>query len=102
MNDLKSFSQKEYFSNLLKKEKKRIEKNIEKLEKNYGGVANFFDKIDVLLIIGLKKETIARKEAKILKIPIIALCNTNSNPYSVDNVLIGNDENIKSVEFFLS
>ena len=55
-----------------------------------------------LFIVDPRKEHIAVKEAKKLKIPVIALCDTNCDPSGVDYVIPGNDDAIKSIRLFTS
>jgi small subunit ribosomal protein S2 len=98
--NLNSFLTKNNFKNLAKKEQVSLEKRRNKLQGIYEGVINLYQKPDALFIIGLKKEKTAFKEAKKVGIPVIAVCNTNCNPNSVDYVIPGNDENVKSVSFF--
>ena len=60
-------------------------------------------KVNVLLfIIGLKKEKTALKEAKDSHTPVLAICNTSSDPDLVDHVILGNDWNKKSVNFLVN
>ncbi|CAI2193907.1 6007_t:CDS:2, partial [Funneliformis geosporum] len=98
--NLNNFLAKSNFKNLAKKEQVSLEKRRNKLQSIYEGVTNLYQKPDALFIIGLNKEKTAFKEAKKVGIPVIAVCNTNCNPNSVDYVIPGNDENTKSVSFF--
>ncbi|CAI2167584.1 8022_t:CDS:2 [Funneliformis geosporum] len=100
--NLNNFLAKGNFKNLAKKEQISLEKRRNKLQGIYEGVTNLYQKPDALFIIGLNKEKTAFKEAKKVGIPVIAVCNTNCNPNSVDYVIPGNDENTKSVSFFAS
>lgn len=100
LQGLTAFIQKDNFRNLIKKEQVAIQKRREKLYNLYEGVINCNRQPDALFIIGLGFEKTAWKEAKKLALPIIAVCNTNCNPRSVDYVLPGNDEETKSISFF--
>ncbi|CAJ0869171.1 11266_t:CDS:2 [Entrophospora sp. SA101] len=102
LQGLNNFLQKDTFKNLIKKEQASLEKRRNKLQNIYEGVINLRGKPDALFIIGLNKEKTALREAKKAGIPVIAVCNTNCNPYSVDYVIPGNDESIKSISFFAS
>jgi len=98
--NLNSFLIKDNFKNLVKKEQTSLEKRRNKLQGIYEGVINLYQKPDALFIVGLNKEKTAFKEAKKMGVSVIAVCNTNCNPRSVDYVIPGNDESAKSVTFF--
>lgn len=57
---------------------------------------------NALFIIGLNKEKTATKEARRMGIPIISICNTNSDPSLIDCLILGNDRSEKSVNFLVS
>ena len=78
-------------ANLLKKE-------MDKLEKNLGGIKNMKEMPGVLFIVDPKKERNAILEAKKLNIPTIGLIDTNCNPDDVDYVIPGNDDAIRAVK----
>ena len=91
----------EQFKNFSKKEQTRVEKKRNKLNDVYEGVMNLKEIPKVMFIMGLKSESIAIKEAKLLNIPIISICDTDTNPKIVDYLIPGNDDGIKSVAFFI-
>lgn len=100
---LTSFVQRETFTQLPKKQQKKTQKRLEKLSKTYEGLIDVPSLNEVVLfVVGLKKEAIACREARKARIPVIAICNTNANPYQIDQVVLGNDEGVKSVEFIVS
>ncbi|MCY3784949.1 MAG: 30S ribosomal protein S2 [Chloroflexi bacterium] len=68
-----------------------------RLEKRMGGIRNLSRLPAALFIIDPKREAIAVKEAQRLKIPIIALTDTNCDPEVVDYVIPGNDDSIRAV-----
>ncbi len=80
------------------KERMSMEAELEKLEYNLGGVADMQRLPDAVLITDMKTEEIAVREAERLEIPIIALVDTNCDPASVDYVIPGNDDAIRSCE----
>jgi len=100
LHGLNSFLARDNFKNLVKKEQVNLEKRRNKLQGIYEGVINLYRQPDALFIIGLNKEKTAVKEAKKVRMPVIAVCNTNCNPRLVDYVIPGNDESIKSITFF--
>ena len=69
---------------------------LEKLEANLGGVADMKRHPDALLVVDLRKEAIAVREAKRLGLPVIALVDTNCDPDEADYVIPGNDDAIKA------
>src|SRR5688572_13673948 len=99
---LNRFLEKDNFKNLVKSKKQRsgLENDDKKLQNVYGGVVKLHQKPDALFIIALNKVETAFKEAKKIRIPVIAVCNTNCDPRLVDYVIPGNCENPKSVSFF--
>jgi small subunit ribosomal protein S2 len=83
------------------KERMSMEAELRKLEYNLGGVADMQRLPDAVLIIDLKTEEIALREAERLEIPIIGLVDTNCDPTAVDYVIPGNDDAIRSCELVI-
>jgi small subunit ribosomal protein S2 len=69
---------------------------LEKLDLNLGGVADMRKQPDAVLVIDLRKEQLAVREARRLGLPIIALVDTNCDPDEADYVIPGNDDAIRS------
>jgi small subunit ribosomal protein S2 len=69
---------------------------LEKLEQNLGGVADMRKQPDAVVIVDLKKEALAVREARRLGIPVVALVDTNCDPDEADYVIPGNDDAIRS------
>jgi small subunit ribosomal protein S2 len=84
------------------KERMSMEAELRKLEFNLGGVADMPRLPDAVVIIDLKTEEIALREAKRLEIPIIGLVDSNCDPTPVDYVIPGNDDAIRSCELVIS
>jgi small subunit ribosomal protein S2 len=78
------------------KERMSMEAELGKLEYNLGGVRNMKRLPQAVCITDLKTEAIALREAERLRIPIIALVDTNCDPTPVDYVIPGNDDAIRS------
>jgi small subunit ribosomal protein S2 len=78
------------------KERISMEAELEKLEANLGGVADLRRQPDAIFIIDLKKETLAVREAQRLRLPVIALVDTNCDPDEADYVIPGNDDAIRA------
>lgn len=73
----------------------------EKLEKNFGSIADMTRQPAAIFIVDILKEHIALKEAKRLNIPVFAMVDTNSNPKTVDFPIPANDDATKSISVVL-
>lgn len=85
------------FDVLPKKEVIQLKHEMEKLEKNLGGIKDMTELPGVMFVIDPKKEKIAILEAKKLNIPVVGLIDTNCNPNDVDIPIPGNDDAIRAV-----
>jgi small subunit ribosomal protein S2 len=83
------------------KERMAMQAELAKLEYNLGGVRDMERLPDAVLIIDLKTEEIAVREAARLDIPIIGLVDTNCDPGPVDFIIPGNDDAIRSCELVI-
>jgi small subunit ribosomal protein S2 len=83
------------------KERMSMEAELRKLEYNLGGVADMQRIPDAVIIIDLKTEEIALREAECLEIPIIGLVDSNCDPTPVQYVIPGNDDAIRSCELII-
>ena len=86
------------FEVLPKKEVILLKKEMEKLEKNLGGIKEMTEVPGVMFIVDPKKEKIGILEARKLGIPVIGLVDTNCNPQDVDYAIPGNDDAIRAVK----
>jgi len=84
-----------------KKEKLMIEREIERLEKKFGGLRNLKGIPGALFVIDPKKEEIAVTEARKMKVPVVALANTNANLEEITYPIVANNTNLASIEFFV-
>jgi len=84
------------FEAMPKKEALLISRELEKLERNLGGIRNMTKLPDAVFIIDTKKEHIAVVEANKLKLPVVAVVDTNCDPDLIDYVIPGNDDAIRS------
>ncbi len=85
-----------------KKEISMIQKEIARLEKNVGGIIDFDYPPAALIVIDVKKEHSALKEAMRLGIPVVALVDTNSDPSGISYVIPSNDDSPKAISFVLN
>ena len=89
------------FALLTKKERSKIEKDVQKLERNLGGIKDMRKLPGAVFVVDPNAERIAVQEARNLKIPVVAITDTNCDPTGVDYVVPGNDDAIKSIDVFL-
>ncbi|SFT90030.1 SSU ribosomal protein S2P [Lishizhenia tianjinensis] len=73
----------------------------EKLEKNFGSIADMTRQPAAIFIVDVLKEHIALKEAKRLNIPVFAMVDTNSDPRPVDFAIPSNDDATKSISIIM-
>ncbi len=90
------------FETLSKKERLQVSRLRAKLEKNLGSITDMTRLPGALFVVDIKREHIAIKEARKLKIPIFAMVDTNSDPREVEYVIPANDDASKSIEKILS
>lgn len=83
------------------KERMNMERELEKLEVNLGGVDNMTRLPDAVFIVDPKREAIATREVVKLGIPLIALVDTNCDPDEVDFIIPGNDDAIRSCSLII-
>ena len=98
LKDLERMQEDGTFNVLPKKEVILLKKEMEKLEKNLGGIKDMEQIPGVIFLVDPKKEHIAILEAKKLGIPVIGLVDTNCNPEEVDYAIPGNDDAIRAVK----
>jgi small subunit ribosomal protein S2 len=81
-----------------KKEALKVRRDLAKLERNLGGIKNLERVPSAIFVIDTKKEHIAVTEANRLRIPVVAVVDTNCDPDLVDYVIPGNDDAIRSAQ----
>ncbi|OIN94439.1 30S ribosomal protein S2 [candidate division WWE3 bacterium CG06_land_8_20_14_3_00_42_16] len=101
-NEMITVSKGEEFGKLTKKEQSLFQKDFSRLDKSVGGIRELKRLPDALFILDVKREKIAVTEAKKVSLPIVAICDTNSNPELVDYPIPGNDDGLKSIQLFVS
>ena len=85
-----------------KQEASMLRRELAKLEKNLTGVAEMAEQPGALVIIDCVREANAVKEAVRLRIPVIAVVDTNADPEPIDYVIPGNDDSIRGVELLMN
>ena len=81
-----------------KKEGLKVRRDLAKLDRNLGGIKNLEKLPSVVFVIDTKKEHIAVTEANRLRIPVVAVVDTNCDPDIIDYVIPGNDDAIRSAQ----
>jgi small subunit ribosomal protein S2 len=102
MKELERMDSSGEMEGLPKKERLRLRRELEKLQRNLGGVADLQRTPKAVFIVDTNIEHIALGEAKRLKIPVIALCDSNSDPSDVEFVVPGNDDAVRSAQLVAS
>ena len=98
LKKLEAMEQDGTFDVLPKKEVAKLKNEMEKLEKNLGGIKEMTKLPGAIFVVDPKNERIAVLEAKKLGIPVVAIVDTNCDPEEVDYVIPGNDDAIRAVK----
>ena len=98
LENLEKMQEDGTFEVLPKKEVILLKKEMEKLQKNLGGIKEMKEMPGVMFVVDPKKEHIAVLEAHKLGIPVVGLVDTNCNPEDVDYAIPGNDDAIRAVK----
>lgn len=88
------------FANMTKKEISRMQKEQARLERNLGGIKEMKELPGVMFVVDTRKEAIAIAEANKMKIPVVAIVDTNCNPDVIDLPIPGNDDAIRAINLF--
>ena len=86
------------FALLPKKEVAKLLKEMEDLERSYGGIKEMDTLPSVVFIVDTRKEANAVAEAKKLGIPVVAIVDTNCDPDDADYIIPGNDDAIRAIK----
>ncbi|MGN0465486.1 MAG: 30S ribosomal protein S2 [Lachnospiraceae bacterium] len=90
------------FDVLPKKEVIELKKQMEKLQKNLGGIKEMKEIPDMIFVVDPRKERICIQEAHTLGIPLVGIADTNCDPEELDYVIPGNDDAIRAVKLIVS
>lgn len=102
LRDLEAMQTDGRYEKMTKKERIKLDREREILDKNLSGIKNMTRLPDALFIIDVRKEDIAVKEANRLGIPIIAVVDTNCSPEGINYIIPGNDDALRAVRLFAS
>ncbi len=101
LKTLETMEQDGTFDVLPKKEVILLKKEMDKLQRNLGGIKDMNEIPGAMFVVDPKKERIAILEARKLGIPVIGLVDTNCNPEDVDYVIPGNDDAIRAIKLIV-
>jgi small subunit ribosomal protein S2 len=102
LNQLEEEQKGGKWDDLIKKERLSLERKLEKLKVNISGLEDLKDLPGALFVTDVNRDSLAVREAKKLGIPIIAICDTNSDPEGISYIIPANDDAIKSLRFLIS
>ena len=102
LKDLEAMQTDGRYEKLTKKERIKLDREREGLNKNLSGIKSMTRLPDIIFIIDVRKEEIAVAEANRLGIPIVAVVDTNCSPEGIDYVIPGNDDALRAVRLFAS
>jgi small subunit ribosomal protein S2 len=102
LNGLNKMFDDESIKAFPKKEITKLQKEKSKLEKVLGGIQTMRSLPGAIFVVDPSREHIAVNEAKKLRIPIVAIVDTNCDPDDVDFVIPGNDDAIRAIKLFAS
>ena len=98
--DFKLDEKNDFVKVLTKKERLNLQRKQDKLNLSLGGIRNMNGVPDAMIIFDTNKEKNALEEAKVLKIPIVAIIDSNSNPDGIDFPIPGNDDASRALKTF--
>jgi small subunit ribosomal protein S2 len=102
LKDLEAMQTDGRAEKLTKKERIKLDRERESLNKNLSGIKSMTRLPDAIFIIDVRKEEIAVAEANRLGIPVVAVVDTNCSPEGIDYIIPGNDDALRAVRLFAS
>lgn len=100
--DIIDRAETEEFTQYTKKELNVFRKNVERLKKNVGGIVGLRWPVGAVVLVDVRKESAALREAVAMGVPVVALVDTNCDPSLVDYVIPGNDDAPRSVSLLVN
>lgn len=101
LRDLKQKRASGELTKYTKKEQHEFGIEIRDLEIKVGGIASLDKLPDALFLLDVGEESTARREAKRKKIPVVGVCDTNTDPAGIDYVIPANDDALRSIEMIV-
>ena len=100
LKDLEEITSGSVSTDFTKKEILGMSRELAKLELALGGIKNMESLPDIVFIVDVGHEEIAVREANKLKIPVVAVVDTNCSPEGVDFTIPGNDDAMRAIELY--
>ena len=100
LKDINTKAEKGELEGLTKKERLNLAREQEKLVASLGGIQDMNGRPDIMFVIDTPREQLAINEAKRLGIPVVAICDSNSDPDGIEYVVPGNDDAIKAITLY--
>ncbi len=101
LHDMKKKREQGEYKNRTNKERVLINREIERLERFFGGIADMDQSPEVLVVVDTKRESIAIKEANMNEIPVVGIVDSNADPTLIDYPIPMNDDASKGLEYVL-
>ncbi len=89
------------WAKFVKHEQFKLAKNLTRLNTLYGGLIQLERRPDILVLVDTKTEKNALKEAREMKIPVVAILDTNSDPETTQYPIVANDDSATSVDYLV-
>ncbi len=102
LKDIETLIEEGGLERITKKEGLNLRRELEKLNRGLSGIKNMESLPDALFVVDVGHEKIAVAEAVKLKIPVIAIVDTNNSPDGCDYIIPGNDDAIRSINLYAS
>ena len=102
LDNLEDLKKSETYTSLAKKERVQLDREEQKLLKNLRGIRHMKGLPAAVIVVDAEAENIAVLEARKLKIPVIALLDTNCDPDLIDFPIPGNDDAIRAIRYVCS
>lgn len=101
LKSLKAKKAADGFEGYTKKEKVLFDREIDKLERFFGGIADLDGRPDVLFVVDTHKERVTMREAATQKVTIVGICDSNANPDAVEYPIPANDDAVRSISLIV-
>lgn len=101
LEELEAIEEKDNFATYSKKMESQLRRELRKIKRNLDGIRRMDKLPGALVIIDVRHETTALREARKLGIPTLALIDTDGNPDMVDLPIPGNDDSMRSIDVIL-
>jgi len=101
LRDFEKMEEEGQFDRMIKKEGLKMRREMLKLKRSFDGIKNMAGLPDAIFVIDSNEEHIAIQEARRLRIPVVAIVDTNCDPDDVDYLVPGNDDAMRAIRLYL-